>query len=200
MKKTQEHEKRERYALNVIYKLDLVKIKDFKPSEMPDWYSLGNNIGLEVTENITSLEGERRKTLNNAYKNKIPYDELVKSDKKQRLKDGLCKLDGTDIYTYVDVKINPSIEKCVHKKLEKLNNNFNVYPQNWLFIIYDSIFAPNGFEYLDVPKITELHKQYKTVFNKYIVYNWSEVAVLTFDNEKFISSEYYPLKFEQLIE
>lgn len=193
MKKTQEHEKREQYALNVIYKLDLVKIKDFKPSEMPDWYSPANNIGLEVTENITPLEGERRKTLNNAYKNKISYGELVKSDKKQRLKNRLYKLDGTDNYIYVDVKKNPSIEPCIRKKLEKLNDNFNVYPQNWLFIIDDGAFAPNGFEHLDVPKITELHKQYKTVFNKYIVYNWSKVAILTFDNEKFISSEYYYL-------
>lgn len=150
----------ENFALNALKKYYPDKFSDFKKQECPDWVC--GKIGLEITRAVSTQDGELDAFIKDcqgkeffeikkARLKKLGFDtELTKGDQEniyevRSLKNGVIGFyhatEDRYIFLYFLSRMEPvdnctnSIINAVKRKLEKLNNNYDLLEENNLAII-----------------------------------------------------------------
>lgn len=113
-----------------------------KKHEKPDFQSGELGIGIEVTEAISEKQGEERFIINN-YFGKGLDGETVKAESEKRfgnkIRGKISVQNGVAVYSKYDGMFDTSeymdsISNSILRKMEKLNNHYEIFNENWLYV------------------------------------------------------------------
>lgn len=150
--------------------------------ESPDFQSPCRDLGIEVTRAETKRQGEYLAVVNH-YFGKGNKPEVIREEIKMRfpkfadniLMDG----DTFAFYETFDTKtIIADLKNSIAEKLRKLNNGYNVFEQNWLYIF-------SGTSILNEKDMADLReketKSHQIQFNKIFVNCFDRIYILAND-------------------
>ena len=115
-------------------------LEKMEKSDKPDLQSQYLNIGIEVTESINKKKGNERFHLNRFFgRNLSPNEVLRLSNETEALKGKVEIIAGLAVYSHYDGLFDTSIifdaiRKSIIDKTSKLNKNYKIFKNNWLYI------------------------------------------------------------------
>lgn len=161
----------EPYALLTLIKCFGYNIEDIldQDVECPDWQSDKLDLGIEVTEAKNPMDGQLDFIIDKYFNKGLSGRKIQNAVKKEYPKYGhLFRYKRNISYCTVPISYSDEINKiakAITEKTEKLNKNYKVFKNNWLYI-----FAGIELYCEDIPKILSLTKtdekgiQYDKIF------------------------------------
>ncbi len=110
--------------------------------ERPDFQSYELDIGIEITEAITKKHGEERFIINEYFGKQLTGDEVKSKAEKRfgkKIKGKISVFNSIAVYSEHRGLVNTSnycdrITACVYDKTIKLNDGYNLFNRNWLYV------------------------------------------------------------------
>ena len=190
----------EKYAilsLSNCYDKQLFELMKFdnEKIESPDFQSAKLDIGIEVTEAITTKQGNHRYIINQYFGQGLRGEEIKEAAEKRFLKivGRISVYDGHAIYSEHDGlsdfrgKIKLVIEKIM-KKTEKLNRIYKQFGRNWIYVYSHEVFEPSDIDQI----VNGIRHDHPLDFDKvfincidrlYVISNYSKIEIIEVENE-----------------
>ena len=162
----------ERYAL-----LSLIKCFDYNLEglldddfEAPDWQSEELDLGIEVTQAISETDGELRSIINRYFNNGLGGSLIRKVIQKKHHKyvGNFEEIDNRSICVIpyqTAIEKNKILESIIGKTF-KLNKNYKVFKNNWLYVFADiALYEEDILDIIEMIKSNNVNKiQFDKIF------------------------------------
>ena len=189
----------EKYAilsLSTCYDKQLLELKNLENKrESPDYQSAKLDIGIEVTEAITTKQGDHRFIINQYFGQGLRGEEVKEAAEKRfpQIIGRISVYSSVAIYSEHDGLSDFSvhiklIKQSIVQKTKKLNSGYTLFARNWLYI-----FAHVCLELFDIDRILEeIHHDQPRDFDKvfincidrlYVISNYSKIETIEVENE-----------------
>lgn len=186
-------------AINVLAKANIIKKRDFKKSESPDFISSNNSIGIEVTiaNNLIAygkavIRGDKIENARNmeAYVKSIGGNVMSEDEAKSKNKYIMYR-NQNNVYVSPDLDTGfLLINERIEGKLVKLQN-YKKCKEYRLFIITPGLFIQNPTEIneeeleLEIKNIERLYNKYRLKYNIIYLYTGNILYIVDMERKKF---------------
>jgi hypothetical protein len=170
-------------------------LNDKSKSESPDYQSSELNIGIEITEAITTRQGTHRSIVNQYFGRGL-QGEYIKEEAEKRYPQIIGRIsvwEGHAVYSEHDGLSDfrghiELIRQSIHQKTKKLNNGYKIFARNWLYIFTHVVLEP-----FDVDEVIKgIHCDHPLSFDKifincidrlYVISNFDKTEVIEVEHE-----------------
>ena len=157
--------------LSLVYFYDK-QLKCLSLSDKPDLQSESLDIGIEVTESISKKYGNERFHINQIFGQKLSANEVLILSKRVKAINGKVRIiAGFATYSHHSGLFDTStifekIRESIHLKSDKLNKNYRIFKDNWLYIFTNtSLIEKNDLQTVfDYWPITYLNRNFSQLF------------------------------------
>jgi hypothetical protein len=169
----------EKYAQIILSKVINKDYENLTKSERPDFHDNNTSIGLEVTQGMSTYEGNFNSFFNDNSGKVKTKEELLEEAKKRKLTPFIHQEGKITIYSStVDLQCVNKKKKIVSEsiitKLKKLNKHYKTFKSNELFVFVD--FSYNKFDIEEIIEIINFN-MYKIKFDKIYLLCWDHIYI-----------------------